>query len=381
MGLLKRTVSEFFADGAMTYAAALAYYGALSLAPLLLIFLWIASLVGPNAQQALVNEAVTAMGEEVGGILTTIIANAHEKPSLADVSGIIGLGVLLFSAASVFVQLQRALNRIWDVEARPHAGIWNTVRKRLVSFGIVLILGIMLGTSLAVGSVLSVGLSVFGAGAEFFRILNEAVIFVVLAAFLVLIFKYLPDVMVSWRDVWLGAVVTAVLLTLGKFLIGLYLGHSSIGSTYGAAGSVVLLLVWAYYSGIILLFGAEFTQVWARHSGRRIMPDEHARRIHSGRSDQPTRQEPPPQGQKPPPASQGPPQHPPPDSKPDDGEARYSSLPAWRPAGAGSKRAGVQGEFSPGRLLLAATWLVPLLIGAVLLGRRLPQRRAAPGKK
>ncbi len=276
MGLLKRVVSEFFKDDAMTHAAALAYYGALSLAPLVLILLWIASFVGPTAEKTLVDQAVTAMGEQAGSSIQQVIGGARARPTLANISGAVGLGVLLFSAASVFVQLQHALNRIWDVKPRPDAGIWNTVRKRLLSFAVVLLMGLLLMASLVLGFVLSAGLKAFGESATLLRLLNEAVIFVVLTAFLALVFKYLPDVKISWRDVWLGAAVTAVLLSVGKLLIGLYLGRSGVASGYGAAGSIVLLLVWAYYSGIILLFGAEFTQVWAGRSGRRIVPDEHA---------------------------------------------------------------------------------------------------------
>jgi membrane protein len=128
MGLLKRVVSEFFKDDAMTHAAALAYYGALSLAPLVLILLWIASFVGPTAEKTLVDQAVTAMGEQAGSSIQQVIGGARARPTLANISGAVGLGVLLFSAASVFVQLQHALNRIWDVKPRPAAGIWNTVR-------------------------------------------------------------------------------------------------------------------------------------------------------------------------------------------------------------------------------------------------------------
>jgi membrane protein len=260
----------------------------------------------------------------------------------------------MFSAASVFVQLQQSLNTIWDVEPRPEAGIGDTIRKRLLSFAIVLLLGVLLLCSLVLGSVLSVGFDIFGANAALVRVLNESVTVVFLAVFLALIFKYLPDVSISWRDVWAGALLTAVLLTAGKYLIGLYLGRSSIASTYGAAGSLVLLLIWAYYAGVIFFLGAEITKVWARRSGRGIAPDTRAPLADSAAS---VRESPPGRTQPSRSASPG-------KARVTVGATPESIAPRSAPTAVGRSHREFVSSCTAGALYTLGMLLVPLLIGA-----------------
>jgi membrane protein len=187
---------------------------------------------------------------------------------------------ILFGATGVFVELQTALDRIWNVEPRPGAGIWGFVKTRLLSFGMILGIGFLLLVSLVVATaVTAVGVWATGLlpGA---KVLVEGLTFVVsfglTTLLFAMIFKVLPDVEIAWGDVWIGAAATALLFTLGKFLIGLYLAKSSVASTYGAAGSLVIVLLWIYYSSQILFLGAEFTQVYAGRYGSNIRPSKHA---------------------------------------------------------------------------------------------------------
>jgi membrane protein len=195
-------------------------------------------------------------------------------------AAVIGFVVLLFGAAGVFGQLQDALNTMWEVKPKEGRGILGIIKDRFVSFGMVLGIGFLLLVSL----VISAGLAALGnflvgllpAYEIIMQIISFVVSFAVISLLFALLFKYLPDAKVAWGDVWLGAVVTALLFTIGKELIGLYLGRSAVASTYGAAGSLVVLLLWIYYSGQILFFGAEFTQVYANMFGSRIVPAEGA---------------------------------------------------------------------------------------------------------
>lgn len=270
--MLKEAGSDFVEDDAMTLAAALAFYTALSFAPMLMLLIWISGMLGDDAQQKVVSQFTSMIGEQAGQAVDMVIQNAKSKPDAGNLAGIFGIATLIFSATGVFAQLQAAMNRVWDVTAKPGGGIWNFFRKRLLSLGTILAIGFILVVSLVV----SAGISLVVAGAGGWQVVNIVVtlgIYVLLFAF---IYKILPDVKMHWKDVWIGATFTAVLFQVGKTLISLYLGHSSVGSSYGAAGSLVVLLVWVYYSSIILFFGAEMTQVWARRYGAQIIPDKHA---------------------------------------------------------------------------------------------------------
>ena len=279
--LIKESFKGWKDDGALDLGAALAYYTILSLAPLLLIVIAVAGLVwGREAVQGqLVGQMQGIVGTQGAQAIQTMVANAgkHGQGVLAT---ILGLATILFGATGVFVQLQSALDRIWNVEPKPGAGIWSFIRTRMISFGMVLGIGFLLLVSLVVtAAVAALGKWATGmlpGGETLINILTFAVSFALITLLFAMIYKVLPDVEIAWRDVWIGAAVTALLFTIGKFLIGLYLAHSTVASTYGAAGSLVVLLLWIYYSSQILFLGAEFTQVYATRYGSQIRPSKHA---------------------------------------------------------------------------------------------------------
>jgi membrane protein len=271
--LVKQAGESWIDDYAPSMGAALAYYTAFSLAPLLLIVIAIAGLVfgAEAARGEIFGQLTSLMGRDaaaaVEGMLTSV-----SKPSEGVAATLVGAIFLLIGATSVFGELQDALDRIWRAPAREKAGgIWGLVRARLLSFGMIFGLAFLLMVSL----VLSAGMAALGKwwGAWFaeFEVVvqwvNAALSFVLTGAVFAFIYKFMPRVRVQWRDVWLGAGVTALLFTLGKTLIGLYIGKTGVASGFGAAGSLVVLLVWVYYSAQIFLMGAEFTWVYARTYG------------------------------------------------------------------------------------------------------------------
>ena len=254
-------------------AAAVAYYTILSLTPLLVIAVAVAGAVfGDGAARAgIVDQFRDTVGPSGTEAIQALLEHAN-RPSAGIVASSIGILMLLLGASGVFGELQDSLNTIWDVQARPGRGIRGIVRDRFLSFGMVLCVGFLLLASLVLSTVLSASGQylerlVPGLVAPV-RVANIVLGFAVVTVLFALMFKFLPDVSLLWRDVWLGATVTSVLFTLGKYLIGLYLGQAGIASPFGAAGSVVALVVWVYYAGLILFFGAELTQVIARRSGR-----------------------------------------------------------------------------------------------------------------
>lgn len=279
--ILKEAATGWMDVNATRLSAALAFYTILSLAPLLVIVTAIAGAVFDDdvAARQLQDQMRGLVGEAGAEVAKTTIENA-KKPTSGILAAVIGIGTLLFGASGVFGELQGALNTVWRVKPKPGRGIWGTIRTRFLSFGMVLVIGFLLLVSLVVTTALSAagkyvegllpGVPVLLMVANF--VLSYAVITVLFA----LIFKYLPDAKITWRDVWFGALVTAGLFTLGKYLIGLYLAQAAPGSAFGAAGSVVAFVVWVYYSGLIVFFGAELTRVTAEHAGRQIKPDEDA---------------------------------------------------------------------------------------------------------
>lgn len=282
LSLLKETFDEWNRDKAPRLAAALAYYTAFSIAPLMIVVIAIAGLAfGQEAVRGqLDNQLQGLVGAQAADAIQEMVAGANH-PETGVIASIIGVVTLILGAAGLFGQLQDALNTVWGVEPKPDQGIVATLRARLLSFTMVLGIGFLLLVSLVISAVLS-ALNAWMTGALPFspailQIINLVISLVVITALFAVIYKVLPDVKIAWRDVVLGAFVTALLFTIGKFLIGLYLGHSSIASSYGAAGSFVVLLLWIYYSAQILLFGAEFTQVFARRYGSKIVPDDNAR--------------------------------------------------------------------------------------------------------
>jgi membrane protein len=231
-----------------------------------------------EAAQGQIEGQIQGMVGDQGGELVQEMIQGASNQSTGIIATIIGVATLLFAATGVFGQLQDALNTIWEVAPKPGRGILGIIKDRFISFTMVLGIGFLLMVSL----VLSAGLAAASqfTGLDKIAYVGEAITFVVSFAVITLlfamIFKILPDVKIAWSDVWIGAVVTALLFTIGKFLIGLYLGHSALASSFGAAGALVVILVWIYYSAQILFLGAEFTQVYAKRFGSRIQPAEDA---------------------------------------------------------------------------------------------------------
>ncbi len=272
-GLLKGTVGAWCDDYAPSMGAALSYYSVFSMAPLLLVVIAIAGLVfGQDAARGEVfGQLRGLLGDESAKAVENLLAS-FSKPSHGIASAFAGIAVLLVGATTVFGELQDALDRIWRAPARDRAGgLWKLVRSRLLSFGMVLGIAFLLMVSL----VLSAAISALGhwwsgafAGWEFLlQGVNLVVGFALTTGVFAMIYKLMPRVDVRWHDVWLGAVTTALLFTVGHFLIGLYIGKSGIASGFGAAGSIAIIFVWVYYSAQIFLLGAEFTWVYAKSFG------------------------------------------------------------------------------------------------------------------
>ncbi len=280
--LLKETFSEWSKDKASRLAAALAYYTVFSLAPLLIIVIAIAgSVFGEEAARGeIVGQIQGLVGKDGAEFIQTAIENAN-KPDTGSIASIISIVVLLFGASGIFAELQDALNTVWEVQAKPERGLINVIRNRFLSFTMVLGVGFLLLVSLVASAALAATVNFFGhllpPGLDFvWQVVNFIVSFVVTTVLFGLIYKVLPDVKIGWSDVWIGAAITSLLFSIGRYLLGQYLGNSSFGSTYGAAGSLVVVLAWVYYAAQILFFGAEFTQVYARKYGSQIVPNKNA---------------------------------------------------------------------------------------------------------
>lgn len=271
-------------DKATRLGAALSYYTVFAIPPLLIIVLFIASLVfNPD-------QVRSAMFSEVGGLIGKKSAEAIQSAMAAQyqsnkgtVASILAIVALIATATGLFLELQDDLNLIWGVETKPGQGIWGFIKNRLLSFAMIVGIGFLLLVSLVVSAALGAmskyidtvvpGLGILS------EVLNNAVAFFVIAALFAMIFKVLPDVKIAWRDVWVGAAITSLLFVAGKFAIGWYLGRSTTVSAYGAAGSIILVLLWVYYSAQILFFGAEVTKVYANRFGRHLYPASHAQWI------------------------------------------------------------------------------------------------------
>jgi len=276
--LLKQTAHEFSADKCSRLGAALAFYTALSLSPMLLVVIGIAGpIFGEEAARGGISHQIRDLvGEDSANTIQDMLAKSASKTN-GIISTIIGLALLVYGATGVFAQLQDALNAVWNVkEDQTPQGVWGVVKSRLLSFSAVCGLAFLLLVSLVFSALVS-GLS----GtlerwvpylSVWLQLANFLLSLVVTTLLFAMIYKLLPAVRPAWRDVWVGAAATAVLFNLGKYLIGLYLGNASVGSTFGAAGSFVVLLFWIYYSAQIVLFGAEFTQVYAKKYGAGFDP-------------------------------------------------------------------------------------------------------------
>jgi membrane protein len=279
--IVKKTYQEWSEDKSPKLAAALAYYTAFSIAPLLLLVIGIASLF--FGQEAARGEILAQLGSLVGTSAAETISGVLDnlnKKGHGVMATVVGGVTLLIGATGVFGELQDSLNRIWEVRPKPSRGLWSYLKRRFLSLGMILVIGFLLLVSLVLTTAMSGAIKYLGdilPGADIlWQIATVVISFALVTVLFAAMFKVLPDAKMAWKDVFVGAIATAVLFTIGKTLIGLYLGRSSTASTFGAAGSFVVLLVWVYYSAQIVFFGAEFTQVYANEYGSGITPKEGA---------------------------------------------------------------------------------------------------------
>jgi membrane protein len=268
--LLRNTIEECLRDNTPMLAAALAFYGLLSLAPLSIVIVAVTGMWfgRASAEAEIAAKTQEVLGPVVAEVVSGVLRQAREHSSVATIAGVVSL---LFGATVVFSALTDSLNTVWHVPARGRNYVVGFLTRRLVSFGVVLLLGVVLVASLVLSAIIAAaGAWVpqsLPASESVLQWANFAVTFAAMTVMFALIFKLLPDAEIKWRDLWVGAAVTALLFTVGKTLIGLYLGHTTAASAYGAAGSLVVFLLWVYYSAQIFLFGAEFTQTYANAHG------------------------------------------------------------------------------------------------------------------
>jgi membrane protein len=276
--LIVQSYYEFLDDKGFKMAAALSYYSAFSLGPLLIIVIAIAGFFfGEDAAKGQIfSELKNLVGPDGAIMIETILKGAASK-SAGIFAAIVSVVLLVLGSIGVFLELQESLNIVWGVELKPGRGLWLFIKNRLVSFSMVVATGFLLMVSLIISSVISLINTYMSE--QFPSILPMAFIFnnlsslIVLTVMFAMVYKVLPDVVISWRYVWFGAILTSILFTVGKYLISLYLGSSSFSSTYGAAASLVIIFVWIYYSGLILYFGAELTQVFRKkYSDHKLLP-------------------------------------------------------------------------------------------------------------
>src|SRR5262245_5334827 len=275
--LLKDACAAWLDDNVPTLGAALAFYTIFSVTPVLIVATAIAGLVfGREAAQGeILRQIQIFVGYPGATTIQTLIQSAN-RPAVGAIASALGIGAVLLGASGAFIELHNALNKIWRVSPRPESLWICVIRKRFVSFALVLCTGFLLLVSLALSAALAVVGEFVGyllpAPASLFEFASSLLSFGIITLLFAVIFKVLPDTKIAWRDVWVGAAVTSLLFTIGKMLIGFYLGKSSLASAYGAAASLVIVLVWIYYSAQILLLGAEFTRIYANTYGSRVHP-------------------------------------------------------------------------------------------------------------
>jgi membrane protein len=283
--ILRKTIVNFYEDDSMSYASSIAFYTIFSMPAILIIALSIGTTFYERnvVQEELINQVERLIGMNSEKEITEIITNARLDSTSAFAKSV-GIVTLIFSATTVFASLQSSLNKIWGIKPKPGKGIVKFVVNRLLSLAMVAVMGFLLLVSLVVDASLAIFQGFLSRIMEGFALhilnaTNIVISFTIITVIFALVFKVLPDANVKWRDVWLGAIVTTVLFTIGKFFIGFYLGNSTFGSAYGAAGSLVIILVWIYYSTIIVLFGAELTSVYTEEIGERIKPTDTAVKV------------------------------------------------------------------------------------------------------
>jgi len=280
--IFKQSVTEFFDDNCIKLSASLSYYTIFALGPMLIVIISFAGIfLGREAVEGkLYGQIKVLIGSAAAVQVQSIIANLqHNQQSVT--AAIIGIVLLILGATGVFTEIQGSINYIWSIRAKPKKGWLKFITNRLISFSLVISCGFILLVSLTVNAIMELlneKLQYYFKSVTIiaFYILNWVLIFAVITALFAIIFKVLPDATIRWKDATVGAAFTALLFMLGKFLISLYIGKSNVGLTYGAAGSIIVILVWVYYSSLILFFGAEFTKIYAIQHGAGIKPIETA---------------------------------------------------------------------------------------------------------
>lgn len=286
--ILKCTASNFIENNSLRLAGALAYNAIFSLPPLLLIVITAASTF--LDQDAVTGKLFTQIDGLVGAKAAATIQDSirtFNQQQQGGISAIIGVGTLIFAATTFFVTLQESINSIWNVKAKPDTttgSAWNFVRDRLLSFGLILSVALLLLMSFVISALLTAFTDYLsrllpGITVVLIKVIDFVVSLGVTSLLFAMIYRYLPDAIIRWRDVRIGALITGTLFLLGKYLISFYISNFDPGSAYGAAGSIIVLLVWIYYSSLIIFFGAEFTQEYAAAYGQRVQPKAHAVRI------------------------------------------------------------------------------------------------------
>jgi membrane protein len=285
LNILKTTASEFMVNNSFRHAAALSYYTIFSLPPLLLIVITTASAVyGAEAVTGQIYGQMRGfLGADSAAFLQDSIAE-FTKQQKSGLASVIGIGTLIFAATTFFVTLQESINDIWNLKVKPRNGIWQFIRDRLLSFGLILSVALLLLISFVISAMLSVFTDQLQAwfpevAVIFIHIVDFLLSLFITSLLFALIYRYLPDAVIRWRDVGVGAVITSLLFLLGKYLIAFYIAKSDPGSAFGAAGSAIVLLLWVNYSSLIIFFGAEFTQEFADAFGQKVHPKAHAVRI------------------------------------------------------------------------------------------------------
>lgn len=280
---LKRILSDFSEDECSVRAAALAYYTVFALPPLLILLTMVVGVFWDptEVQLALERQFSTLVGDEAGSAIREMLVRAERPGAGGLLATVLGIAALTLGALGAFMQLQGALNRAWEVKPDPKkGGIKNFIAKRILSVGMILAVAFLLTVSLAASAIVSaLGSKIAFIPEQALYAIDASLSFGVLTVLFAAIFRFLPDAEIAWRDVWAGALVTSVLFVVGKFVIGFYLGRSAPGDAFGAASALAVILVWIYYAGMIVLFGAEFTQAWADRRGARKTPEPGAMHV------------------------------------------------------------------------------------------------------
>ena len=282
LSFVRKILQDFSNDGCGVRAAALAYYTIFALPPLLILLIMLVGLVWDPAevQRSLETQFSNMVGPEGGRAIHDMLAHARRPGSGGVFATTLGVALLMFGALGAFIQLQAALNRAWEVKPDPRqGGVRRFIMKRILSLGMILGVAFLLIASLAVSALLGALSTRVAFPERAFAVMDLVLSFTVLTVLFAAIYRFLPDAEVAWRDVWAGALVTSLLFVVGKFAIGFYLGRSAPGDAFGAASALAIILVWVYFAGIIVLFGAEFTQAWAERRGVLIRPEKGAVRM------------------------------------------------------------------------------------------------------